>query len=203
MHVLSAHLRESCEMGKDPRNHSDAVSSSGRIDECGRADLVYRQRCLDHRAFMRGWSSPGSCWARGTKANPAAHRTDNRACTDPSYPYCRFDGAMGGEPGRAVALPAATRIASTPTGGACPGRYDAGELGGTARFGRRCGGRLGRIRISTRRALLVSRLLGHPRRGHDRNGAEALKSDAHDIARLAAGRPAAALGLATSRRSGS
>jgi len=38
-----------------------------------------------------------------TKSNPAAYCTTG-TCSDPAYPYCDFDGAIGGEPGTCIAV---------------------------------------------------------------------------------------------------
>src|SRR5437868_1470604 len=38
-----------------------------------------------------------------TKPNPAASCA-NGSCSDPAYPYCDIDGAIGGEPGTCIAV---------------------------------------------------------------------------------------------------
>lgn len=56
---------------------------------------------------MRAWRFGGLCMivllASCTKANPAAKCTKG-SCSDPNYPYCDVDGAIGGVPGTCIAV---------------------------------------------------------------------------------------------------
>jgi hypothetical protein len=65
-----------------------------------------RHDCLRYYRAMRGWCACVLIWACATdctKANPGAVCTDG-TCTDPAFPYCDFDGSIGGTPGECIAV---------------------------------------------------------------------------------------------------